>query len=262
MLPEPLLSFWYEFEALNQAALTTGWGAVVTDDRFPLIWQANKASVLEPSPGLRLEEIREALHPALKAAGAGHEHIEFWDVDQPSRALKQLASEAQPSDADVLMVFEGYPTPLSPPGVEVRELRPDEEFWSVYRDTRNDFGGAHTEEVVTQMVSRDRAVMAPAGLRPFAGLVDGQIAGFASLISLSGVGYVDNVVTRQRFRRRGVASACVTEAVKESLDGGDASVHLLAEKEGLPRRLYERLGFRVLRQVAAFTRPLLSPAER
>jgi predicted GNAT family acetyltransferase len=70
------------------------------------------------------------------------------------------------------------------------------------------------------------------------------------------VGYLDNVVTMPPFRRRGVASATVTAAVGASLGSGDRHVFLLAEKDGDPQRLYERLGFRVRSPIESFTRLL------
>jgi ribosomal protein S18 acetylase RimI-like enzyme len=93
-------------------------------------------------------------------------------------------------------------------------------------------------------------------MRWFVGSVDGEPAGYASLISLGSTGYLDNVVTVPAFRRRGVARAAVTSAVTASLEGGDAHVFLLAENAGDPQRLYERLGFRVAAPIESFTRGL------
>ena len=70
------------------------------------------------------------------------------------------------------------------------------------------------------------------------------------------MGYVDNVVTLPRFRRRGVASATTGRAVRESLAKGDRLVHLLTAEGGGPVRLYEALGFRARGTVASVTRRL------
>jgi ribosomal protein S18 acetylase RimI-like enzyme len=105
-------------------------------------------------------------------------------------------------------------------------------------------------------VARDRDVSVPAGLRIFAGTIGGEVVGFTSLLSFGGTGYIDNVVTRPAFRRRGVAGATVTRAVQSALAGGDTAVFLFAEDGGKPQGLYERLGFRVQARAIGFTQPL------
>jgi ribosomal protein S18 acetylase RimI-like enzyme len=138
----------------------------------------------------------------------------------------------------------------------VEEVAPDDSFWSFYRETRSEFGDPLSADVIDQLVTRDRDVFVPAGLRFFAGILGGEIAGFTSLIALGGAAYVDNVVTRPQYRRRGVASATVTRAIEAAHDRGMETVFLLAEDGGDPQRLYERLGFRVVARAMGFTRPL------
>jgi ribosomal protein S18 acetylase RimI-like enzyme len=257
-LPSAVRRFWYRFEVgLN--SVRTPWGVVATDPRFPTIWDANHARVLEPAPDLTLEEIRAALLPALRAVDATHEHVEFWDLSAESPAMRDLRASGAPHDPDVLMVFEREPEldALPPSEVAVRPLeQPDDEFWTWYRGTRNEFGNELPDDVVDALVERDRTVFAPRGLRFFEGSLDGERAGFASLISEGRVGYVDNVVTAPRFRRRGVASATVTAAVRAGLEEGLRLIHLLAERGGAPSRLYERLGFREVSGIESFTQPL------
>jgi ribosomal protein S18 acetylase RimI-like enzyme len=269
-LPGPLRSFWYAAADLGPIARTTPWGLVKADPRYPLLWDANHAAVLEPSPGLTLAEIRAELIPVLEAVGAQHDHVEFWDLSSSSPALAELRASGDRHDPDVMMVFEDDEA-LSPNrpraeaigSVQVREIaEPDDAFWGWYRQTRRAFGVEFSDEVVDQLVDRDREVFHPAGLRWFVGFAEGEMAGFASLISLERVGYVDNVVTLERFRRRGVATATVVRAVSESRAGGDELVHLLAVEGGAPQRLYERLGFRTLGRVESFTRPLEATGKR
>jgi GNAT superfamily N-acetyltransferase len=158
------------------------------------------------------------------------------------------------------MVFEG-PTLAVPPGdVEVREVtHPDREFLAWYRSARLALAQGLSGEVVDQLHRRDLEVFVPAGLRWFVGLVDGRPAGYTALLSVAGVGYLDGVVTLPAYRRRGVATATVLEAVRASRARGDRLVHLLADKGGRPRRLYERLGFRPWTEVVSFVRPLALP---
>ena len=256
-LPDFVRRFWYASIQLGQRTTRTPWGAVATDRRYPLVWDANNATVLEPVKGLSTADIRTDLAPALRAAGAPYEHVEFWETSTGGPALEEYRRTGERPDPDVVMVLDRL-APSGRPG-KVRTLevaQPDRSFWDWYRESLREFGTAQSEDLLDQMTARTADVFMPAGLRFYVGLLDGQRVGYASLLSLEGVGYLDNVVTMPTFRRRGVASTTVTAAIRASLTGGDRHVFLLAEKDGNPQRLYERLGFRVRAEIESFTRLL------
>jgi len=254
-LPPFVRSFWYAATELGQRTLRTPWGAVATDDRYPLVWDANNATVLEPASGLTGREIRAALTPALRAAGAPFEHVEFWETSGGSPALEEYRRAGERPDPDVVMVVNRLTPPARASEVEALELaRPGPGFWEWYRDSLREFGPNDSEGLLDQMTARTAEVFVPAGLRFFVGSIGGERAGYTSLLSLGGVGYLDNVVTMPSHRRRGVATATVVAAVRSALAAGDRHVFLLAEKDGDPQRLYERLGFRVRSSIESFTR--------
>lgn len=260
-LPDFVKAFWHASMSLGQRVERTPWGAVASDDRFPMVWDANNAAVLEPCPGLKAEEIERTLHPILRTAGAPHEHVEFWESSVDNPALSRYRGRGGSPAPDMVMVFEGPLPDLPDPGIDIgiEEIaHPRRSFWPWFRDSLGEFGTELSGEVLDQLVRRVRAVFLPAGMRWFVGSVQGEPAGYASIISLGGVGYIDNVVTMPAQRRRGVATSAVAAAVAASERSGDAHVFLLAERDGDPRRLYERLGFRVAAAVESFTR-LLEP---
>ena len=267
-LPQAVRDHCYAQDALCPVYHRLPWGVVKADPRYPVVWDANYAAVYEEAPGLGLDELLGRLRAVRMAAGAQGDHVEFWETAIACPALLELrevaAGEASPDGAepddgsfwplepDVVMVYEGSGSdPL--PEVAVRELTdPEEDFWAWYETTRRSWGKEFTDRVVEQLNARDREVLNPAGLRLFVGFLEGERVGFASLLSLAGVGYLDNVVTVPEARRRGVASATVTAAVRASQAAGDRAVYLLAEEDGAPQRLYERLGFRVRARVESF----------
>src|SRR2546427_8122872 len=106
-LPDPIRAFWYEAESLAQTCVRTPWGVLISDPRYPLIYDANHAGVLEPAPDLEVEQIRAELHPILRRAGATHEHIEVMDVSDPCPAMDALRAEQQRVTQDVVMRFDG-----------------------------------------------------------------------------------------------------------------------------------------------------------
>ena len=255
-IAQPLLDFWYANHALTPLCRRTPWGVVIADERFRDVWDANHASDLESSPGITMEDIRAELWPPLDASSAAYEHVEFWDPEEAMPALQEMRSTAEHRDPDVVMVNDGMEPAPNPADLTVEEvLDPEQSFWAWYRETKNEFGNRLSDAVEDQMVRRDREVHRPAGMRWFVSTIDGRRAGFAALFSLAGVGYIESVVTMPRYRRRGVATATVARAARESFEAGDSLVHLLAEKGGSPQRLYERLGFRVVAEVESFTRP-------
>jgi ribosomal protein S18 acetylase RimI-like enzyme len=245
---------------VNPVSEPTAWGWLVADPRYPRVWDANHAAVLRPGDDLGADELRDAARTFLRREGAAHEHIELWGLPA-RRALRDDLQDRLGRDLprDELMVFGADPSrlPVTPDGIRVDVVvRPDVRTGAWLRGSRNEFGEALPDEVLDQLVRRDLQVFLPLGLRWFVASVGAELAGYTSLVSLDGVGYLDGVVTVPAFRRRGVATSTVAAAVRASLDAGDEAVHLLAEGGGRPQRLYERLGFRTRAVVESFTGPL------
>jgi ribosomal protein S18 acetylase RimI-like enzyme len=263
-LPEPILSFWIASLELHAGFRPTPWGAIVTDARYPGVYEANHASVLRLAPQLTVEDIRVELLPALEEAGATNEHIEIMDENDESPALQELLASPGEHDPDVVMVYEGGDSLRAwsasrevPEAIRVEEvLQPDMSFWSLYRSVPNEYGEELPDEVLDQMLARVQELFVPAGERFFVATIEGTIAGMVSMFTLEGVAYIDNVVTLPRFRGRGVATAAVTRAVLASQEAGAELLFLLAEEGRTAQRLYERLGFVVRRRCYGFTRPL------
>ena len=133
-LPEPIRSFCYAAWELDPGALRTRWGMVTADPRFPLIWDANNACVLEADPTLSPEAIREALHPVLHEAGVSFEHVEFWETSDRIPALRELRLGAAATRPDVVMVFDGGRSPAATSDrVEVLEVTDPDEKWEAQR---------------------------------------------------------------------------------------------------------------------------------
>jgi ribosomal protein S18 acetylase RimI-like enzyme len=230
---------------------------VFTDPRYPLLYDANHAAILEEIPDLELSEIRDELLPSLERSGARHEQIEFW-ASQSSPAVAEMRAVLGDTH-DVVMAYEGPPPGLMASDVEVREVAgSDPSFLDRYRESAEDLEEPERMDpaVLDQLYRRDVEVFVPRGLRLFLGMVHGEVAGRATLMGIGGVGYVDTVVTRLRFRRQGVARAMVSTAVQAGIERGDDLVHLLTVKDSAPQRLYERLGFRVVSEIVTFTRHL------
>jgi ribosomal protein S18 acetylase RimI-like enzyme len=257
-LPEPIRSFFYAYESLAARVVRTPWGLVVTDRRYPDVYDANKAQVLEAAPGLTFEDMRRVLVPMLERDGIDFEHVEFMCMADRMAAVGEAQAACGRSRPDAVMAIDAVDaTPAPRPSqAEVREVTdPDQGFWKIWIDSRLDFGTPMPQPVLDQLLDRDRSVFRPAGMRIFAGYLDGELAGFCSLLSMEAAGYIDSVVTRREHRRKGVASATVMAAAAASRRARDRATFLLAEYGGRPQRLYEGLGFSVIARANGFTRP-------
>jgi ribosomal protein S18 acetylase RimI-like enzyme len=84
----------------------------------------------------------------------------------------------------------------------------------------------------------------PSTLR-VSGLINGSVAGYASLGDLEGVAELYGVVTEPPFRRQGVAATLCSALVERHFERGGTMVFLDADSSDAAR-LYGRLGFRVI----------------
>src|SRR3989442_1230570 len=166
-LPEPVRTFCYAAAGLVPGTRRASWGLVTVDGRFPLVWDANNAAILEPAPSLSVLQIERMLCPSLRAAGAAAEHVEGWEtlVESPAlRAMREWGSRSRP---DLVMVLDPEARPEAGSAPDVREVtQPDPTFWLWFRKSLVEFEeGEPSDELLDQMVERTRAVFVPAGFR-------------------------------------------------------------------------------------------------
>lgn len=235
----------------------TWWGAAVSDRRYPLIWDVNYARVEGARPDLTLDEVEEALLPALRESAAAHEHVVLFDPGGSARLLGELEARGHRIGWDTAMELHGpLPEPLPEHRVE-EVVDADEAFWARQRDAFVHFDVTEPA-ALDQLVAWERDVLLPFGKRWFAVRVEDEVAGTGALLMHGATGYVDNVVTFPEARRRGVATAIVGRIVGEAREAGARRTFLLAEQPNAIR-LYERLGFRSVGRVASSLRPLPEP---
>ncbi len=261
MHADRFLPFWRALDARLEGVEPTPWGAVVTDRRFPLVWDANYARVetAEP-PGLA--EVEAALRPALARAGARHRHVVLHRPDEQAQLLAELSARGDRLSWDVVMEHHGggqdgprgESAAPPAPGAAIVEVEPDRRFWETFRASLAAFG-VTGPDALDQLVALERKVLLPVK-RWFGVRVGGEVASLAALVGLAGAGYIDHVVTFPAHRRRGYAGALVAHLVAEARAAGCDPIFLLAE-EGAPAvRLYERLGFRAVGRIGSTLAPL------
>ncbi|MCS6776454.1 MAG: GNAT family N-acetyltransferase [Chloroherpetonaceae bacterium] len=107
-----------------------------------------------------------------------------------------------------------------------------------------------SEEAGTAHAALWRTVIATeargAGRTQYLARIGGRAAGACSLFVAQQRGRIDDVFVLPEWRRRGVATALVTWAVRDALECGCKQVYLFAEEGGPAVTLYRKLGFEVL----------------
>ena len=242
-LPEPLHRFWISLDDLVADVQPTMWGAVVTDARFPDVWDTNYARV-DVATEVSVATIEADLLPALLRAGVRVEHVVSFHHEEHGELLAELSARGHRITWDLAMVLDGAHGP-SEEDIAVEELALGDELWAAAAGSMRDSFGIEPAAAAEQLLTLERAVLAPAGKRWFAVRDDhGRPISLGTLLVLAGTGYVDNVATNPAARGRGYAGAVVTRIGEESRRAGADGPFLLCDPGSAAIvRFYERLGF-------------------
>ena len=252
-LPDHIVRFWRALDLCFARVEPTWWGAVVTDPRFPGVWDANYARVDVASEDLSLEEVEATLLPALRDVGSQVEHVVSFHPEATSGLLRELVDRGHRRTHDMVMEVDGDPPD---DGLRrVQELSADPELWQTVQASLGLFGIG--EPTVAQLVAIERDVLAASGKRWFGIRDERGIASLGALLVLDEVAYIDNVATFDHARGQGLASAVTTRLVREATLGGAATTCLLADPvDRAVVGMYERLGFREVGRLSSTRGPL------
>jgi ribosomal protein S18 acetylase RimI-like enzyme len=210
------------------------WGWLVSDTRFPHLYDLNCAFVTDGDPSIA--DVEAVLMPALRRTAVEHEHIQML-AEFPG-LVEELEARGDDVGWDTWMIHED-PMPEVDTG-EVEEVTDlDEVFWTAERRMLQLFE-VKSDREVDEYVAFEH-LLAQQGKRWFAIRREGNIAAMAALQVFGEVSHVDNVATFEAYRGQGLASAAVTMAVQEA--AGTTVTLFTATEEGAAS-LYERLGFR------------------
>jgi ribosomal protein S18 acetylase RimI-like enzyme len=251
---QPFIRFWHALDAALERVVETPWGAVVTDRRFPSIWDVNYARVDAERDDVTLEEVQETLTPELERSGSRWEHVVCFFPERQTGLIAELGMRGNRLSWDVVMAYQGRPP--EPPGIDVEEVvSPDAAFWANVRTSLSEFDVTE-REALDQLDRLEREVALPDGKRWFAirSSPGGPPLALGALIPHEGVGYLDHIVTFPAARRRGLGSAMVDRIVGVALRDGAEHIYLLADRGGKPADLYRRLGFSEVAYLASSVR--------
>jgi len=254
-VPEHVLGFWRSLDAMFGRVEPTRWGAVVTDGRYPAVWDANYARVDVDSAGLTLAEVEASLLPALQETGTSVQHLVSFQPEATRALLHELEARGHRLTWDLVMdLVEEPPTRRSS---RVDTIPSGPELWSRVRESLSLFG-VDDGATIAQLAAIEREVLEPGGKRWFGVRDDDDtIVSLGALLMLGEVGYVDNVATFEHARGRGFASAITTQMIRGAREDGASHICLFADPDDRSVvGMYERLGFRGAGLLAATRGPV------
>lgn len=255
-LPSSVVGFLRARERLSEQCASHPWGTVVRNASLPHVHDANRALVfgaLTPA----VSELRDAMREAQRTVAVEFTQVEVIDLESRAALVAELAAWlGPPPDVFVMMSTSATPRPrppTPPPPLTIAERPfPDAATWLGLIITAHSDEDALPADVLRELVTRDTSVSAVAGTRFFTAARDGEVIAFASLLTLRGVGLIDNVATLPAHRRQGAAAAVVGAVVAASAAAGNDHTCLFTHEGSDAQRLYERLGLRSIARAAQF----------
>ena len=245
---EPLLRYWRAQDDLFERVDVTPWGAVVSDARFPKVHEGNYARV-EARRQVTLADVESSLLPALERARCERVHVLLFYPEDTTELLTEASTRGERLAWDLVMCSTGEAAESDGSTEEIRTF--DDAFWRIY-DASGALFDVEDQSVLADYQAIERDVMIPAGRRWFAMLDGRRPVALSSIVVLEDVGFVDHVVTFPGARRRGYATALARRALAEAHTAGAERTYLLAEPGGVAAKIYERIGFRPVTQIASW----------
>jgi N-acetylglutamate synthase-like GNAT family acetyltransferase len=245
---------WFEATVTDR---TEPWrfGTAFFDDRFPNKWDANF---------LRVDRPVGAATPAELAAEADRlqshlRHREFIvpDDGEGARLAGGLGELGYAGDRLVTMSLRREPDrpapDLSAGEADLETVRP------VLVRGNLEMEDGMSRDDAEMLVDYRSVIIERIGARFFAASVDGEVAGCCELYLHDGVAQIEDVVTAERFRNRGVARAFLDAAIAAAREAGAEVVFLVADDDDWPKHLYAKLGFDEVDRFRQFTKPPPKP---
>ncbi|HEX5781972.1 MAG TPA: GNAT family N-acetyltransferase [Solirubrobacteraceae bacterium] len=209
-------------------------GVAVRCSAHPGFWDYNCLRLEGPDPGLGAEELAAVADRMQE----GLRHRRFDIEDEAAGARLRPGFEALGWHTTRL-VWLALSDP--PPGPDFEEVP-----FAVTRPLRLDWARSDIlavgEEEFQRQADAEEAVAAGRGVRALIARDDaGELAGYVTFLTDGETAEVEQAYVTPSLRGRGTGGALVAAAARV---GGASETFIIADDEGDPKRLYQRLGFR------------------
>ena len=216
-------------------------GTAYLRSELPKVWSRNYLSLEHDLDDVTAGLLATEADRVLGEAGVAHRKIEVFDAEAGERLAPALAKLGWQVECDVVMVAARPPD--REPDLSVAEEVSHEQLVPAWAEANRSEGHIDDEEVIHQLAEGKRVLASAIDVRFLAARANGEIGAYCELYSLGGTGQIENVLTLERYRNRGLARALVLQALATSRAEGNDLTFLLANRDDWPKELYRKLGF-------------------
>ncbi len=213
------------------------WGTLLVTPSLDAVWSLNCVVVETPPPGLILDDV-DALFDERFGSGRYASAL-VWDAETGERLEAQARERGWDVEHELVMVLRREPDRTVDTSA-VREGRQEEMNALSQRWFVEDFAESQGPAVLEQLADYARREWSA---RPTRGFVAGDGAAMCKLWSDGTIAQVEDVYTAPEARGGGHARALVTHALGIAQAEGHELIFIVADDDGTPKQLYERLGF-------------------
>jgi len=210
-------------------------------DELPSVWSRNYLSLEHHLGEATAELLAAEAERVLGESGVAHRKLEVFDAEAGERLAPGLAELGWQVECDVVMVAARAPDREM--DLSVAEEVSHEALVPVWAEANRSDGRIDDEDVIDQLAEGKRVLASAIDVRFFGARADGELGAYCELYSLGGTGQIENVLTLDRHRNRGLARALVLQALAASRAAGNDLTFLLANRDDWPKELYRKLGF-------------------
>lgn len=227
-------------DAAAERTVDLPWGRALFNDTFNRVYDLNLLQVDRRAGDVAAETLAREAERLHSAAGHEHRHVAVADA--------ALGASLAPGFRELgwqvrrFLFMSQLREPDSPPSAPVRELE-EAEHWEAKRSFMTTAPEAYDDDVVQQLLERDRLKEAAVDFRRFGVEVDGTVASVCELYSDGSTAQVEDVSTLEEHRGRGYARSTVLTAAGAARAAGCDLVFLVADEDDWPKELYRKLGF-------------------
>ncbi len=248
-LPYQVGRTYADYLALGHEHVETPVGRVVRGDDTPRVYIANHLQTLTAETP---EEALQALEVLEAELGHLNHRLVVTDPRTSPAVGAVLANAGHSPEATLQMVLPaGHPLSNAPRvGADIRPVTSDGDWVSLGRlmaeDHANRPEATRIDAVTSAQMLATKRGKAP-DVQFFIARCDGEDAAyFSSWPGSCGLAMVENLATREVYRRRGLAGALVHQCVADARAraGGEPAVLIGADPDDWPKGYYARLGFR------------------
>lgn len=258
MIAEPTIRLLLEFKlgldaATCDEAIEESWGQAFLTPSLPRVWDASYLAI--QTPGIEMQEIAILADRVLGSAGFSHRTILVCDEADGRRLAREARAlpdwEIEPIEYMSWRTDSGR-LPLAPAcRVTLDEIAPLRR--NLIRESLPP-GMEHIEETTEELLELDRRINAATNDCWFVAEAGGVASSACHLLSVDGIGQIDDVGTLESARKKGLAQATVLEALVESRAAENRVTFLPAAADDWPREFYARLGFTRVGEVPVLRR--------